>query len=75
MYAEISSVCIRCFLLIRTYNKYTLIDSPFDEHWSSKEDRYWANDMIENGTEIYYDPDISVNHFYTQEGATWKGVG
>ena len=57
------------------YNKYTLIDSPFDEHWSSKEDRYWANDMVENGTEIYYDPDISVNHFYTQEGATWKGVG
>ena len=52
-----------------------MIDSPFDEHWSSKEDRYWANDMVENGTEIYYDPDISVNHFYTQEGATWKGVG
>jgi hypothetical protein len=57
------------------YNKHDLIDYPFDEDLSGKEDRYWANDMIENGKEIYYDSDIVVNHHYTDDGATWLGVG
>ena len=50
-------------------------DNPFDEVFAGKEDRYWAIDMIENGYKILYEPTNIVNHFYTQNGATWKGVG
>ena len=57
------------------YNKHTLIDYPFDEDLSGKEDRYWANDMIEKGKKIVYNPDIVVNHHYTDDGATWLGIG
>ena len=31
------------------YKKQILIDNPFDETLSTKEDRYWVNDMIERG--------------------------
>tara|TARA_B100001123_G_C15269231_1_gene1009642 strand:+ start:800 stop:1444 length:645 start_codon:yes stop_codon:yes gene_type:complete len=48
---------------------------PFDEHYSSKEDRYWANAQIENGFEILYDPELEVKHHYTPGGATWMGTG
>ena len=57
------------------YNKYTLIDYPFDEDLSGKEDRYWANSVIEGDMDIFYDSDIVVNHHYTDDGATWLGVG
>jgi len=52
-----------------------LIKYPFDEHYSSKEDRYWANAQIENGFEILYDPELEVKHHYTPGGATWMGTG
>ena len=57
------------------YNKYTLIDYPFNEDLSGKEDRYWANGVIEGDMDIFYDSDIVVNHHYTDDGATWLGVG
>jgi glycosyltransferase involved in cell wall biosynthesis len=58
------------------YKKEDLIKHPFDEHWSSKEERYWANDMInDHGAQILYNNNIECNHFYTQDGATWKGIG
>ena len=58
------------------YKKETLIKYPFDERWVSKEDRYWANDMINNKKlDIFYNSNIECNHFYTESGATWKGVG
>ena len=57
------------------YNKYTLIDHPFNEDLSGKEDRYWANSVIEGDMDIFYDSDIVVNHHYTDDGATWLGVG
>jgi|TARA_R100000081_G_C4810587_1_gene170840 glycosyltransferase involved in cell wall biosynthesis len=47
----------------------------FDERYAGKEDRYWAIDMINNGNNILYDSDSVVNHFYTKNGATWKGIG
>ena len=31
------------------YNKQILLDNPFDESLSSKEDRYWAADMVKKG--------------------------
>ena len=48
---------------------------PFDEHYSGKEDRYWANKQIENGFEILYDSEQEVKHHYTAGGATWMGTG
>ena len=51
-------------------------ENLFDERLSGKEDRYWANDQIENNNKkILYDSTISVHHHYTENGATWKGVG
>jgi len=47
----------------------------FDEKYAGKEDRYWAIDMINNGENVLYDSNSVVNHFYTQNGATWKGIG
>ena len=58
------------------YKKETLIKYPFDGYWPSKEDRYWANDIIDNKKlDIVYNSNIECNHFYTESGATWKGVG
>ena len=48
---------------------------PFDEHYSGKEDRYWANNQIDNGFDIYYDSEQEVKHHYTPGGATWMGTG
>ena len=48
---------------------------PFDEHYSGKEDRYWANNQIENGFSILYDSEQEVKHHYTPGGATWMGTG
>jgi len=57
------------------YNKSFLIENPFDENLSGKEDRYWANNIIKNNKKIFYDPSLSVYHHYTLNGATWKGIG
>ena len=47
----------------------------FDEKWASKEDRYWANDQIEKGFNIFYDPNQEAKHHHTPGGATWMGTG
>lgn len=52
-----------------------LVKYPFDEHYSSKEDRYWANEQIEKGYNIFYDSQQEVKHHYTPGGATWMGTG
>ena len=52
-----------------------LKENPFNEKYAAKEDRYWAIDVIGGGHGILYEPDNVVNHFYTPNGATWKGVG
>jgi len=57
------------------FKKSTLIKFPFDEKFGSKEDRYWANDMVSKGHKYLYDPNLITNHFYTKNGATWKGIG
>ena len=57
------------------YKKSTLIANPFDEHLLSKEDRYWANKFINNGSSILYDPKLEALHNYTVNGNTWKGIG
>ena len=58
------------------YNKEFLLNNPFDEKLSGKEDRYWAADIIKKGHKYLYDGFYQkCNHFYTPNGATWKGIG
>ena len=42
---------------------------------SGKEDRVWANNVIEKNHTIKYDASLVVKHHYTIHGATWKGTG
>ena len=56
------------------YKKEILIDNPFDENLTSKEERYWVNDMIDRGGKSYYDESSRCYHHYTTNGATWKGI-
>ena len=57
------------------YKKETLIKYPFDEVLIGKEDRYWVNNRIKDGMKSYYDSAIKCYHHYTENGATWKGLG
>ena len=57
------------------YKKETLLEFPMPEQYPGKEDRYWAIDMIDKGNSYWYTPEFKANHFYTGNGATWKGIG
>ena len=57
------------------YTKQTLIEYPFNENLSTKEDRYWINERINEGMDSYYDSNTICHHHYTDNGATWKGIG
>ena len=57
------------------YKKDMLLKYPFNENLTTKEDRYWINDRIEEGMESYYDSVSTCHHHYTDNGATWKGIG
>ena len=57
------------------YRKGTLRAYKFDENLSSKEDRYWAKDIVENGLQYFYEPKMKCHHHWTPNGATWKGIG
>ena len=57
------------------YEKNVLKKYPFDELLHAKEDRYWVNDMIEKGFSSYYDSETICHHHYTNNCATWKGIG
>ena len=57
------------------YNKKDLVETSFDETLPSKEDRYWAVNILNNKKSYLYTPNIEVNHYYTINGATWKGIG
>ena len=56
---------------IRDFNKLW-----FDETLQGKEDRYWAIDVVNKNHKYLYDGFYQkCNHFYTSNGATWKGIG
>jgi len=57
------------------YRKSVLEEFPFPEQLQGKEDRYWAQSIVNRGMTIMYTPEISADHHYTLEGNTWKGVG
>ena len=52
-----------------------LAEHPFDEQLVGKEDRYWANDIVNKGFSYLYTPEFSCIHHYTPNGNTWKGIG
>lgn len=57
------------------FKKKTLIDFPFNENLTSKEDRYWAQNIIENkGMNILYYSKNLAEHYFTKNGATWKSI-
>jgi rhamnosyltransferase len=60
---------------ISIFKKETLVQDPFDEFLLGKEDRYWINERISKKKKSLYDPKLSVDHFYTADGNTWKGIG
>lgn len=61
---------------LSAFRKDTLIEHPFNETLTGKEDRYWALEMIEeHGARILYDPTLNADHHYTPNGNTWKGIG
>jgi len=58
------------------YKKDFLIENPFDEKLHGKEDRYWAIDMVSRDKTYLYDGLYQkCNHYWTSNGATWKGIG
>ena len=57
------------------YDREYLLDHPFDNNLSGKEDRYWAKDVADRGDVYLYEPTLQVEHYYTKNGATWKGLG
>ena len=75
LYSDIED---RCFLhnAFCFYNKDFLLKNPFDEKLHDKEDRYWAIDMVDKGYTYLYDGlNYKCNHYWTTNGATWKGIG
>lgn len=57
------------------YPKDMLLAHPFDEKLYSKEDRYWAAEIISQGLSTYYEPNMLCSHHWTPAGATWNGIG
>jgi glycosyltransferase involved in cell wall biosynthesis len=57
------------------YTREVLENIPFDEKLSGKEDRYWAKEVVDRGLKYFYTPALEANHFWTPNGATWKGIG
>jgi len=57
------------------YNREFVLKNPFSESLCGKEDRYWAAEAIKQGERVLYDPNLKCLHHWTQEGATWQGIG
>lgn len=57
------------------FNREFLLNNPMPEDVPGKEDRFWAKDIVKRGMTYLYDPEIEVNHFFTNKGATWHGLG
>ncbi len=56
------------------FRRQFLIDHPFDEELMGKEDRYWAQNIVDLGFNYLYYPDFKVDHHYTSDGNSWKSI-
>ncbi len=55
------------------YDRQFLLENPFDEWLSGKEDRFWANRIVKDGHSYLYNPKIMTgHHFWTPAGSTWQ---
>jgi glycosyltransferase involved in cell wall biosynthesis len=57
------------------YDRQFVLEHKFDETLPGKEDRYWAQYINKLNLTYLYNPNFEVNHYYTSNGATWKGIG
>ena len=57
------------------FKKKILKRNLFDEDLIGKEDRYWANKIVKKKLKYLYDPSHEVEHHFTENGSTWKGLG
>lgn len=57
------------------FKKNNLKKNLFDEELVGKEDRYWAKKIISKKLKYLYDPSYEVEHHFTPDGNTWKGLG
>ena len=57
------------------FTKKILEKFPFDEELTGKEDRYWVKKIVGKKLTYSYDPEQVVEHHYTNNGNTWKGLG
>ena len=60
---------------ISIFERSVILKNKFDENLTSKEDRYWANSIVKKRQKFLYDPELEVDHYYTEAGNTWKGIG
>ena len=56
------------------YQKEILVEIPFNEDILSKEDRIWALSLSKSNKPFLYTSKLVVDHHYTGEGNTWKGI-
>ena len=56
------------------YNTKYLKENPFNENLVGKEDRYWANDVINKNKTFIYEPKLICQHHFTKNGNTWRGI-
>ena len=56
------------------YQKEILMQLPFNEDLTSKEDRLWALSLSKLKKSFLYSPDLVAHHHYTNSGNTWKGI-
>ena len=56
------------------FRKENLLEHPFYETLLGKEDRYWVGERVKEGKKSLYDPKLEVEHHYTTDGNTWKGI-
>ena len=56
------------------FKKFVLKKIPFDEELTGKEDRFWAEKIVNSKLKYLYEPEFCVHHHYTSNGATWKGL-
>ena len=56
------------------FKKKQILKNLFDEELVGKEDRYWAKMVINKKLKYLYNPSLEVEHHFTTNGNTWKGL-
>lgn len=57
------------------FKKNKIKKNLFDEDLVGKEDRYWAKKIVSKKLKYLYEPIHEVEHHFTPNGNTWKGLG